>query len=40
MPAEGAYALAVGLFDFLSKHAEALRQCGIELRPAPGEATN
>jgi hypothetical protein len=40
MPVEGAYGLAVGLYDFLQKHADALRQLGIELGPRPGEATN
>jgi len=40
MPVEGAYGLAIGLFDFLSKHADVLRQLGIELGPRPGEATH
>jgi hypothetical protein len=39
MPVEGAYGLAVGLYDFLQKNADALRQAGIEL-PGRGEATN
>jgi hypothetical protein len=36
MPAQGAMGLAVGLFDFLQKNAEALREKGIDLGPAPG----
>jgi hypothetical protein len=37
MPAQGAFGLAVGLFDFLQHHADALRQHRIELGPAPGQ---
>jgi hypothetical protein len=45
MPVEGAYGLAVGLYDFLQKNADVLRQIeiglGSSLRgPRPGEATN
>jgi hypothetical protein len=37
MPAQGALGLALGLYDFLQKNAEPLRQLGIEVGPRPGE---
>jgi hypothetical protein len=37
MPAQGALDLALGLYDFLQRNADPLRQRGIELGAASGQ---